>query len=218
MTSDRFLPAGASGNVLITTRDRNAIGSVATSGFHLTAMDPLDAERPFLRTQNPGADAHLQESTSGSEHQILKEVLEELQCFPLAIDHAASFIRENSPMTLREYQTYLKPRSVDRELLLRFKKANPTYPESVMTTWEISLRYIERDQPVAGRVLQLLGFLDHSDISETLLTSVTEQMPWIFDTNLDGKRIRPMYQTQVVFLKRDVHFRNVIEVPCYLCH
>ena len=113
-------------------------------------------------------------------------------------------------MTLREYQTYLKPRSVDRELLLRFKKANPTYPETVMTTWEIYLRCIERDQPVAGRVLQLLGFLDHSDISETLLTSVTEQMPWIFDTNLDGKRLRPMYQTQVAFLKRDVHFRVAI--------
>ena len=70
--SDRFLPAGASGNVLITTRDRNAIGSVATSGFHLTAMDPLDAERLFLRTQTLGADPHLQESTSGSEHQILE--------------------------------------------------------------------------------------------------------------------------------------------------
>ena len=208
--TDRFLPTGASGSVLITTRDRNAIGSVATSGFHLTAMDLLDAERLFLRTQNLGADPHLQESTSGSEHQILKEILEELQCFPLAIDQAASFIRENSPMTLREYQTYLKPRSVDRELLLRFKKANPTYPESVMTTWEISLRYIERDQPVAGRILQLLGFLDHSDISETLLTSVTEQMPWIFDTNLDGKRLRPKYQTQVAFLKRDVHFRVAI--------
>ena len=207
---DRFLPTGASGSLLITTRDRNAIGSVATSGFHLTAMDLLDAEHLFLRTQNLGADPHLQESTSSSEHQVLKDGLQELQCFPLAIDQAASFIRENSPMTLREYQTYLKPRSIDRERLLRFKKANPTYPESVMTTWEISLRHIEREKPIAGWILQLLGFLDHSDISEDLLISVTQQIPWIFNPDLDGKQLRPKFQTQVVFLKRDVHFRVAI--------
>ena len=64
---DRFLPIGASGSVLITTRDRNVIGSVATSGFHLTAIDLLDAERLFLRIQNLGADPHLQEAASGSE-------------------------------------------------------------------------------------------------------------------------------------------------------
>ncbi|KAM0799610.1 hypothetical protein BDR22DRAFT_890192 [Usnea florida] len=36
---DRFLPVGASGSVLVTTRDRNVIGSVATTGFALIAMD-----------------------------------------------------------------------------------------------------------------------------------------------------------------------------------
>ena len=46
---DKLLPTGTSGSVLITTRDRNVIGSIATSGFPLTAMDPLDAERLFLR-------------------------------------------------------------------------------------------------------------------------------------------------------------------------
>ena len=207
---DRFFPRGAAGSVLITTRDRNVIGSVATSGFHLTAMDLLDAERLFIRIQNLGSDPHLQGSASGPEHQILRQILEELQCFPLAIDQAASFIRENSPMTLREYQTYLKPRSVDRERLLRFKQANPTYPDSVMTTWELSLHYLERNHPRAGWILQLLGFLDHSYISEELLVTATKRIPWIFDTNLDGKQVRPKYQTHVAFLKDDVEFRAAI--------
>ena len=208
---DRFFPIGASGSVLITTRDRHVIGSIATSGFHLTAMDLLDAERLFLRIQNLGADTCLEESASGSdENQILKQILEELQCFPLAIDQAASFIRENSPMTLREYQTYLKPRSEDRERLLRFKQANPTYPESVMTTWEISLQSLERNHPRASRILQLLGFLDHSYISEELLTTVTKKLPWIYNTDLDGKQLRSNYQTDVAFLKDDVEFRVAI--------
>lgn len=101
---DHFLPTGASGSVLITTRDRHVIGSVATSGFPLTAMDPLDAERLFLRIQSLGTEPS-QISTSGPEHQDLKQILGELQCFPLAIDQVASFIRENSPITLREYLT-----------------------------------------------------------------------------------------------------------------
>ena len=113
-------------------------------------------------------------------------------------------------MTLREYQTYLKPRSVDRERLLRFKQANPTYPDSVMTTWEISLHYLERNHPRAGWILQLLGFLDHSYISEELLTTVTKRIPWIFDKTLDGKQPLSKYQTDVAFLKDDVDFRVAI--------
>ena len=157
---DPFLPVGASGSVLITTKDRNNIGSVATTGFALTAMDSLDAERLFLRIQSLGVERDQQVYNSDPERQALRQILAELQCFPLAIDQAASFIRENSPMTFREYLTYLKPRSIDRERLLRFKQPNPTYPDSVMITWEISLQHLERTQPWAGWILQLLEFLD----------------------------------------------------------
>ena len=207
---DRFLLVGASGSVLITTRDRNIIGSVATTGFALTAMDSLDAERLFLRIQSLGVERDQQVYNSDTERQALRQILAELQCFPLAVDQAASFIRENSPMTFREYLTYLKPRSIDRERLLRFKQANPTYPDSVMTTWEISLQYLERTQPRAGWILQLLGFLDPPYISETLLTRVTETIPWSFDKTLAGKQLPFKYRTLVAFLKNDVGFRVAI--------
>lgn len=207
---DGFLPVGASGSVLITTRDRKAIGSVATAGFPLTGMDHLDAERLFLRIQSVGADPDQQTPIPEPENQDLKQILGELQYFPLAIDQAASFIRENSPMTLREYLNYLKPRSVDRERLLRFKQANPTYPDSVMTTWEISLQYLERHQPRACWILQLLGFLDHSSVSEKLLTSVTKRIPWMFDVNTAGKQLPSKYRTQLAYLEDDVGFRVVI--------
>ena len=113
-------------------------------------------------------------------------------------------------MTFCEYLTYLKPRSIDRERLLRFKQANPTYPDSVMTTWEISLQYLERTQPRAGWILQLLGFLDPPYISEKLLTRVTETIPWSFDKTLAGKELPFKYRTLVTFLKNDVGFRVAI--------
>ncbi|KAL2049341.1 hypothetical protein ABVK25_010351 [Lepraria finkii] len=143
----KFLPIGANGNVLITTRDRRVIGPVADSGFALSAMDLLDTERLFLRVQSSGTKSDWNEPISHPEYRILGQILQEIQCFPLAIDQAVSFIRENSPMSLQEYLNYLKPRSVDRERLLRFKHTNPKYPDSVMTTWEISLDYLERTQP-----------------------------------------------------------------------
>ena len=67
---DGFLPIGASGSILITTRDRNAIGSVASSGLPLTATGSLDAERLFLRIRNLGAEPNQQRSISEPEHTI----------------------------------------------------------------------------------------------------------------------------------------------------
>ena len=93
----KFLPIGANGNVLITTRDRRVIGPVADSGFALSAMDLLDAERLFLRVQSSGTKSDWNEPISHPEYRILGQILQEIQCFPLAIDQAASFIRENSP-------------------------------------------------------------------------------------------------------------------------
>ena len=207
-----FLPIGATGNVLITTRDRRVIGPVADSGFALLAMDLLDAERLFLRVQSSGTKSDWNEPTSHPEYQILRQILQEIQCFPLAIDQAASFIRENSPMSLQEYLNYLKPRSVDRERLLRFKQTNPKYPDSVMTTWEISLDYLERMQPRASWILQLLGFLDHSYIAEELLTATTKRTSWAFNLEFEGRRLPRSLQTELAYLEDDVGFRLAIGV------
>ena len=208
----KFLPIGANGNVLITTRDRRVIGPVADSGFALSAMDLLDAERLFLRVQSSGTKSDWNEPISHPEYRILGQILQEIQCFPLAIDQAVSFIRENSPMSLQEYLNYLKPRSVDRERLLRFKHTNPKYPDSVMTTWEISLDYLERTQPRASWILQLLGFLDHSYIAEELLTATTKRTSWAFNLEFEGRRLPRSLQTELAYLEDDVGFRLAIGV------
>lgn len=183
----KFLPVGAVGSIIITTRDRQVIGPVANTGFTQSAMDLLDAEKLFLRIQSVGTDKLWSEPRSHPEYAILGHVLQELQCFPLVIDQAASFIRENSPMTFHEYFNYLEPRSTDRERLMRFKQANPRYPKSIMTTWEISPEFLQRVQPRACLILQLLGFLDHSYISEKLLTDSTKERPWTFDATFQGQ-------------------------------
>ncbi len=206
----KLLPAGMPGAVLITSRDRNVIGSVATSGLALSAMDAVDAGRLFLCIQGSSTGILRNEATAHPEAEILEDILKELQYFPLAIDQAASFIRENSPMTFREYLEYLKPRSVNRERLMRFKQANPLYPESVMTTWEISLEYLERIQPRACQILQILGFLNQDHIAEDLLTTATKEIPWIFESSSSPKQLPNIFQTDMQYLRDDVGFRVAI--------
>ena len=206
----KFLPAGMLGAVLITSRDRKVIGSVATSGLALSAMDAVDARRLFLDRQGSSTGILRNKATDHPEADVLEDILKELQYFPLAIDQAASFIRENSPMTFREYLEYLKPRSINRERLMSFKQANPMYPESVMTTWEISLEYLERTQPRASKILQILGFLNHGYIAESLLTTVTHEIPWIFEYASLPKRISDTFLTDMQYLQDDVGFRIAI--------
>ena len=205
-----FLPAGMRGAVLITSRDRKVIGSVAISGLALSAMDAVDARQLFLEIQGSSTGNLHNKITAHPEAEALEDILKELEYFPLAIDQAASFMRENSPMSFGEYLEYLKPRSDNRERLLRFKQANPLYPESVMTTWEISLEYLERTQPRASKILQILGFLNQDHIAEDLLTTATKEIPWLFESPSLPKRLPNPFQTDMQYLRDDVGFRVAI--------
>lgn len=210
MNVRRFLPVGAAGSVVITTRDRRVVGPISTSGISLNAMDSPDAERLLLRLQKWNSTLDWENPESHPEYDAIRLIVQELNGFPLAIDQAAAFIRENTPMKFQEYLNFLKPRSEDRELLMRFKEANPKYTESVMTTWEISLHYLERTQPKACRILQLLGFFNHSWIAESLLTTVTKATIWRFASKYVKRRLPIKLQDELAYLKDDVGFRTAI--------
>lgn len=206
-----FIPVGAVGRILVTSRDRRIIGSVASSGFALSEMRAEDAKRLFLSIRGRCAqDGKVDDDSSDPEDEVLQQILHELQYFPLAIDQAASFIRENAPMTLVEYLDFLRPRGVDRERLMRFKEANPAYPESVMTTWEISLHHLQQSRPRTAWILQVLGFLDHSYIAEELLVATNETRPWVFNSTFQGRQLPPNLLDDLKYLNNDVGFRLAI--------
>jgi len=206
-----FIPVGAVGRILVTSRDRRIIGSVASSGFAPSEMRVEDAKRLFLSIRGRCAqDGKVDDDSSDPEDEVLQQILHELQYFPLAIDQAASFIRENAPMTLVEYLDFLRPRGVDRERLMRFKEANPAYPESVMTTWEISLHHLQQSRPRTAWILQVLGFLDHSYIAEELLVATNETRPWVFNSTFQGRQLPPNLLDDLKYLNNDVGFRLAI--------
>ena len=206
----RFIPTEPIGSILITTRDRRVIGSVANQGIWLTTMSLYDAECLFVRTQSGTSGEFWTDLESHPEYKTIKQIVEELHCFPLAITQATGFIRENSPMTFQEYLGYLAPRSADRELLMRFQEVNPNYPQSVMTTWEISMSYLKEKQPRACWILQLLGFLDCSSIPEDLLTAATKVTCWNFASTTCQRHIPTRFRADLAYLEDDVGFRVAI--------
>ena len=205
-----YIPVGATGSVIITSRNSRIVGTVANSGFKLASMNTLSSERLLVRLQSSSSDRQWNDVSSHPEYSVIKQIVYELDSFPLAIDQAAAFIRENSPMTFQEYLNFLKPRSEDRELLMRFKEINPRYPESVMTTWEVSLRHVETTQKRAYWILQLLGFLDHSQVSESILTGATKVAIWKFGSRSKQRKLPSEWEVNLAYLKDDAGFRLAI--------
>jgi hypothetical protein len=201
-----------SGAVIITTRDKRVVGPFATSGFELPQMGFETSIQLFLKLLQGDPTRECEDYWSCAEYETIQHIVQELHGFPLAIDQAAAFIRENS-CSFSEYLGYLRDTG-DRELLFRFKEVNPTYPESIMTTWEISFNYLAKKHPRASELLQILGFFHHSKISEKLLLNAMVKRQWEFtflpqSLSLESERLPEMR-----CLTPNAGFRIAVGVLC----
>ncbi|KAF2185213.1 hypothetical protein K469DRAFT_688035 [Zopfia rhizophila CBS 207.26] len=204
---DTFIPMSGRIRVIFTSRDRRAIGTAANHGFELKQPGLSEAELLFFRQRNTGRMILQEDLRQYPEYTAAKEIVKNLDGFPLALSQAAAYIRENDPFTCREYLELLTARQEDREILLRFKEVKPDYPESVMTTWEISLDYLKKNHPEAAELLQLLGFLAHSEIPEEILIQATEPTPWYFGTAKVHRRLTKMQCEELNCLKLKARFQ-----------
>jgi hypothetical protein len=50
--------------------------------------------------------------------------------------------------------------------------------DTVLTTWEISFRYVEDTHLQAALLLQLFAFMNPEEISEIIFSDVSERRPW----------------------------------------
>ena len=199
-----------SGQILITSRDRHIVGPIASEGLQISGIGHKEAVGLLLRLHQLGTSNNTDDPSAHPEFEAIRKIVEELQAFPLAIDQAAAFIRENSPLTFAEYYEYLQPRSENRELLMRFKEVLPKYPGSVMTTWEITLHHLERDYHRASKILQLLGYMSHSEIPETVLREATKQIPFCFGNYKGLKSLAMNGITDLGFLADNIELRQAI--------
>ncbi|KAL6228890.1 hypothetical protein BDW75DRAFT_246232 [Aspergillus navahoensis] len=130
------------------------------------------------------------------ESQESQQLVEELECMPLVMVQAASYIRERG--NRYSIAQYLRDfRKSDREATNLLKKEaghlgrDWEAKNSVFTTWQISFDYLRREKPSAAELLSLMSFFDRQGIPEDiirprLLTSCTARTE-VSDDSSDGE-------------------------------
>ena len=158
-----FLPRW--GNILVTTRDQLSGGSVVCHGIEIRKMD-VDEATELLLTGIGLEEEEWNPEIKGFAWAIAKE----LGFLPLAVEQSASYIRETrcSPADylelLRKSRTWMLNRTSKRRQSFSYE-----YGKTVATTWTVSFKRVEKETPLAAKLLYLLAFLDPECIPEDTL-------------------------------------------------
>ncbi len=159
------LPATHSGHILLTTHVQ-VTGTLAQR-IDLDKMEPEEGALFLLRRAKllpPGA--LLEEASAALRSQAI-QLSQDMDGLPLALDQAGAYLEETS-CTPSDYLELYRTR---RATLLNRRGATVVeHPESVITTFTLSLAKVERANPAAADLLRLCAFLHPDAIPEEILT------------------------------------------------
>jgi tetratricopeptide (TPR) repeat protein len=152
-----YRPPVGRGQVLVTSRNP-AWGAMATP-LPVEVLPRVESVA-FLRTR------------AGGQKAAAEELAEALGDLPLALEQAAAYL-EQTRMSLPEYLGLLGERA--GELL---ELGEPTdHPDTVATTWALSLAKARAEAPAAEDLVALCAFLAPDDIPRSLPTEHTQLLP-----------------------------------------
>lgn len=159
-----LLPAGDTGLVLITTRnpDRRLFATVGMDIVDRMSID--DSVNLLLRASLVGR------TSDDTARTAAKDVVEMLGCLALAVNQAASYIR-NGFCTLEEYPHEFRMRR--KEILSRdVSEDTGGYEYTVNTAWEMPVKVLEASERYASKaaieLLKVLALCHFDGVPEEL--------------------------------------------------
>ena len=165
----RFLPTIQQGAVIITTRNP-ALGTLA-QGIELAPMEQEEGMLLLLRRAKvlkPNAtQEHLQQlaMSDPGEYTAATKLVTALGALPLALDQAGAYIEETGCNLAGYLQRYGQQRAY---LLDRRGAPGNDHPQSVTTTFRLSMERVEREQHIAADLLRVCAVLHADAIPEEL--------------------------------------------------
>ncbi len=148
-----YIPQSAKGSVLYTSRNRDI-------GVDLTAD-----RNPILIPSMEFEEAHqfLDEGLiRGSTIEERRELLEELDCLPLAITQAIAYMAKRRK-SIRQYLGIFRQNDSTKIRLLKHQFSDygkeTRQMESLATTFMVSFDYIRAEHPDAAKLLSMMSFL-----------------------------------------------------------
>ena len=154
-----FLPKGASGHVLITSRHQ-AWEKLCRS-FSIDIW-PRKESVEFLINRT-------RDKNRSSAHCVA----EELGDLPLALEQAAAFING----TGMGFDEYLELYQTRRNELWDEENPPNDYPDTVGTTWSLAIKKVQEEAPAGALVLNLCAYLAPDEILRSLIKGASEYLP-----------------------------------------
>ncbi|KAL6895024.1 P-loop containing nucleoside triphosphate hydrolase protein [Trichoderma evansii] len=169
----KYLPQGPGGSVLWTSRDKQIVALVGPRrGVQVTHMSAEEAKRLLTVTRD--------ENIRNNEIQDAQLLLKELQWLPLAISQAGLYMRRTAT-PIEEYLSKLLKKKSRWDTLKhtehdRYRR--PGVPNSILETWDISIKCIEQENKTAYNILHTIAYLDNQNIPLSMMLA-------IFTTKID---------------------------------
>ena len=161
------IPQKPHGRILVTSRDRTSAYNIVGNYDRLIQILPME-KIESLSLLKGKVSIHAE-----NEHQAY-ELLDVLEFISLAITQAAAFIKQCEPlMTISTYVLeFRKSHDAQGSLLnkdSRDLRRDPTVPNSIITTWEISFNRLRKDHEMAADLLSMMCMFNRQTIPEDLI-------------------------------------------------
>ncbi|MBV9228495.1 MAG: toll/interleukin-1 receptor domain-containing protein, partial [Chloroflexi bacterium] len=159
-----FLPPTFGGHILLTTRAQ-AMGKLAKR-IEVETMDADAGALLLLRRAGLIEQDALLEAASPSDPALAKEISQELGGLPLALDQAGAYLEETGSGLCDYLQIYQQHQA---EMLKKRGGLLTDHPDSVATTWSLSLERVEQKNKAAAELLRLCAYLAPDAIPQEML-------------------------------------------------
>ncbi|KFY77721.1 hypothetical protein V498_09277 [Pseudogymnoascus sp. VKM F-4517 (FW-2822)] len=164
---ETFLPQSPNGSILITSRNLTAANNLIGTFGKPILVEPMEGKDSvnLLKTKIP-----LEKSSEAD----LKELAQALEGIPLAITHAAAYIRSRPRVTVSIYLSLFQESEANQTSLLNNNdtkdlRRDHSIRHAVITTWQISFDQIQVTWPEAAKLLSLMAMFDRQGIPESIL-------------------------------------------------
>jgi tetratricopeptide (TPR) repeat protein len=164
-----FLPQSPHGSLLITSRSRDVAYRLTGRYASIIDVKPMSDHQALDLFRNK-SDSHL----SQVEEQDAIKLVQTLDCVPLAITQAATYLAQRgSRITISQFLQKIKRNDHTLARFLQKDSGNLRRDylasNSVMTTLQISFEHIQKHRPMASNLLSLMSLFDSQMIPESVL-------------------------------------------------
>ena len=164
---ESFLPQTTHGTILITSRNNVAATNLIGGHGDVVQVEPMgeDEALALLHTRVP---------FDGSSRADAKALVHVLERIPLAITHAAAYIKTRASITtISTYLELFRESEANQVRLLSRKewkdiRRDHSIRDAVITTWQISFEHIRKTERSAADLLALMSMFDKQGIPRWL--------------------------------------------------